>query len=48
MSSVIDVHTHMMGEEWFALLKEHGGPHYTIQDIGNLKGDCFQSRPRQM
>lgn len=38
MSLVIDVHTHMMGEEWFSLLKEHGGPHYTVQDVGSLKG----------
>jgi aminocarboxymuconate-semialdehyde decarboxylase len=27
---VIDIHTHMMSERWLALLREHGGPGYTI------------------
>ena len=37
MSLVIDVHTHMMGERWFELLKEHGGPRYATKDVGALK-----------
>jgi len=37
VSLVIDVHTHMLGEEWFAMLKEHGGPRYAVHDVGNVK-----------
>jgi aminocarboxymuconate-semialdehyde decarboxylase len=29
--TVIDVHTHMLGREWFELLRKHGGPHYEIR-----------------
>jgi aminocarboxymuconate-semialdehyde decarboxylase len=28
---VIDVHTHMLGREWFELLRRHGGQHYEIR-----------------
>jgi aminocarboxymuconate-semialdehyde decarboxylase len=28
---VIDVHTHMLGRQWFELLRRHGGPHYEIR-----------------
>ena len=28
-SPVIDVHTHMLTNEWVALLESHGGPSYT-------------------
>ncbi len=28
---VIDVHTHMLGREWFEMLRRHGGPHYEIR-----------------
>jgi hypothetical protein len=30
MSLVIDVHTHMLSKEWLALLKQHGGPRYSV------------------
>ena len=32
-SPVIDVHTHCLTEAWFALLKEHGGPRYTVKPV---------------
>lgn len=37
---VIDVHTHMLNREWFDLLREHGGAHYTA---GKTKAgnDCI-------
>ena len=30
MTTVIDVHTHMLSEEWIALIKEHGAPRYGV------------------
>ena len=32
-SIVIDVHTHCLTEGWFELLKRHGGPRYTVQQV---------------
>ena len=29
MSPVIDVHTHMLNNEWLKLLEKHGRPRYT-------------------
>lgn len=29
--TVIDVHTHMLSEEWVSLIKDHGGPRYTVR-----------------
>jgi aminocarboxymuconate-semialdehyde decarboxylase len=29
--TVIDVHTHMLSQEWFDLLKEHGAPRYEVK-----------------
>ncbi|MBL4721378.1 MAG: amidohydrolase [Alphaproteobacteria bacterium] len=29
---VIDVHTHMLGQEWLNLLREHGAPKYEVKD----------------
>lgn len=28
---VIDVHTHMLSEEWVAMLRDHGGPKYEVK-----------------
>jgi aminocarboxymuconate-semialdehyde decarboxylase len=36
MSLVIDVHTHMLGKEWLEMLRQHGGPRYTLQNVGKL------------
>ena len=36
MSLVVDVHTHMFANEWLALLKQHGGPTYTVAPMGPL------------
>ncbi len=36
MSVVIDVHTHMLNKSWLSLLKEHGGPRYSVRSIGAL------------
>ena len=33
MSPVIDVHTHMLNHDWFELLKKHGMPRYTVQEV---------------
>src|SRR4029450_4695506 len=33
MSPVIDVHTHCLTDEWFALLQRHGGPRYSVQPV---------------
>jgi aminocarboxymuconate-semialdehyde decarboxylase len=30
---VIDVHTHMLTEAWFDLLKKHGKPRYTVEEV---------------
>jgi len=35
---VIDVHTHMLSEEFLKVLKEHGGPKYTVKDVQTLVG----------
>jgi aminocarboxymuconate-semialdehyde decarboxylase len=34
VSLVIDVHTHMLANQWLALLKEHGGPQYSVAPAG--------------
>ena len=35
----IDVHTHMLDKQWLALLKEKGGPRYTVQPLtSNVEG----------
>jgi aminocarboxymuconate-semialdehyde decarboxylase len=31
MSTVIDVHTHMLSEEWIALISQHGAPRYSAK-----------------
>src|SRR6267378_2817861 len=31
MTTVIDVHTHMLSEEWIALIKDHGAPRYSVK-----------------
>jgi aminocarboxymuconate-semialdehyde decarboxylase len=36
MSVVIDVHTHMLNQDWLALLQEHGGPRYSVTPVGAL------------
>lgn len=33
MSLVVDVHTHMLNAEWLDLLKQHGGPRYTVAAV---------------
>ena len=35
---VIDVHTHMLGQEWFKVIQEHGGPSYTVKEVKTLRG----------
>lgn len=36
MSVVVDVHTHMLNKDWLALLREHGGPRYSVTQVGAL------------
>jgi len=33
MSDVVDVHTHMLSQEWMALLEKHGKPRYAVKAI---------------
>ena len=45
-SPVIDVHTHVLTEEWFALLKQHGGPRYTVAEVtGGLRAIHLDGAP---
>jgi aminocarboxymuconate-semialdehyde decarboxylase len=45
-SPVIDVHTHMLTQEWVALLEQHGGPRYTLQTVtGGLKAIHLDGAP---
>ena len=45
-SPVIDVHTHVLTEEWFSLLKHHGGPRYTVQEVrGGLRAIHLDGAP---
>jgi aminocarboxymuconate-semialdehyde decarboxylase len=41
MSLVVDVHTHMFANEWLALLKQHGGPTYSVAPMGPLAQVIF-------
>jgi aminocarboxymuconate-semialdehyde decarboxylase len=31
MTTVIDVHTHMLSEEWISLISQHGAPRYSVK-----------------
>lgn len=43
---VIDVHTHVLTEAWFALLKQHGGPRYTVKEVtGGLRAIHLDGAP---
>ena len=33
--TVIDIHTHMFGESWLKMLKEHGGPTYSAGTLSD-------------
>jgi aminocarboxymuconate-semialdehyde decarboxylase len=46
MSPVIDVHTHVLTEEWFRLLQQHGGPRYTVQEVrGGMRAIHLDGAP---
>ena len=40
--TVIDVHTHMLSEEWMRLLAEHGGPRYGVGPIKDAPRAIFR------
>jgi aminocarboxymuconate-semialdehyde decarboxylase len=45
-SPVIDVHTHCLTEAWFDLLKQHGGPRYTVKEVaGGLRAIHLDGAP---
>jgi len=45
-SPVIDVHTHVLTEAWFSLLKQHGGPRYTVEAVsGGLRAIHLDGAP---
>ena len=35
---VIDVHTHMLSEDFLSVLKQHGGPKFTVEEVATLAG----------
>ena len=46
MSPVIDVHTHMLNNAWFDLLKKHGKPRYTVEEVkGGLRAIHLDGAP---
>ncbi len=46
MSPVIDVHTHMLSQEWLSLLESHSGPHYTLKEVrGGLRAIHLDGAP---
>ena len=43
---MIDVHTHVLTEEWFRLLQQHGGPRYTVQEVrGGMRAIHLDGAP---
>ena len=46
MSTVIDVHTHMLNNEWLKLLEKHGRPRYTLKAVtGGLRAIHLDGAP---
>ena len=46
MSPVIDVHTHMLNEEWLRLLEKHGAPKFTLKKVtGGLRAIHMDGAP---
>ncbi|HVE51224.1 MAG TPA: amidohydrolase family protein [Casimicrobiaceae bacterium] len=45
-SPVIDVHTHVLTEEWFSLLQAHGAPRYSVKPVaGGLRAIHLDGAP---
>ena len=45
-SPVIDVHTHVLTEEWFRLLQAHGAPRYSVKAVtGGLRAIHLDGAP---
>jgi len=45
-SPVIDVHTHCLTEAWFDLLKQHGGPRYSVKAVaGGMRAIHLDGAP---
>jgi len=42
MQAVIDVHTHMMSQEWMRLLRTHGAPLYEVHPVANGRECIFR------
>jgi aminocarboxymuconate-semialdehyde decarboxylase len=36
VSTVVDVHTHMLSRPWLESLKQHGGPRYSVKEAGGI------------
>ena len=46
MNPVIDVHTHMLNNEWLKLLEKHGRPRYTLKAVtGGLRAIHLDGAP---
>ena len=54
MEPVIDVHTHMLSNQWLALLEQHGLPRYTLKEVAgglraiHLDGAAFMTPVPEM
>ena len=45
-SPVVDVHTHCLTEAWFDLLKQHGGPRYSVRTVaGGMRAIHLDGAP---
>ena len=45
-SPVVDVHTHMLTNEWVSLLEQHGGPSLTLKTVsGGLRAIHLDGAP---
>ena len=46
MATVIDVHTHMLNNDYLALLEQHAGPKITLKTVvGGLRASTSTTRP---
>jgi aminocarboxymuconate-semialdehyde decarboxylase len=46
MTTIIDVHTHMLNRDWFELLRQHGAPRYAVRPIlEGSDGIYFEDAP---
>jgi len=42
---VIDVHTHMLNDEWVRRISQHGGPHYAVKELKGQQVIHYDNAP---